>query len=910
MSRVNQRSPAGPAPPDLEHADVVGPVQTRPWAAAELQAAHRSSSLLARRALLITNALAIAGAVLGMIAARQGSVTGAETALVYCCFAFAGGTLLTLLCFPKVALDTVAIVSTVYFGVHLSAGAVLAATGAGEHFNFFIYLVWFFPLLAFNRLVNGPVMGRFLGKTLLIAPVLISAVLFPRLSTVFASGPLFALAAYLLSYICAGLMLNTVARYREEYIVERERAEAFRMESEVLESISDCFISLDVALRLVYLNDAACGEFGVDRAEALHTSILEAIPGFLSPAMFRGLQTASVRAAASMFEAPDKREERWYEMRCFPRPDGMSIYFRNITESISSRRKLEKAHQRLREQAELLDKAQDAIVVVDLDDRILYWNKGAERLYGWTGNDVAGRLAADVFQTSGDAAASAQSAVEQGEWSGELAHFRRDGTRLSVESRRTLVRGDDGEPRAILAINTDITNRKAAEAKVEHLAFYDVLTDLPNRLLFRERLGESLGAAIARGHMGALLSIDLDDFKTLNDTLGHDSGDLLLQQVAVRLTACVRGGDIVARIGGDEFVVLLECSSADSAETAAQAKAVAQAILAAFGKPYHLSNYEYTSTAGVGITFFPETADTVDNVLKRAELAMYHAKAQSRNAMCVFDPTMQTLVASRAALESDLRRALQNREFQLHYQPQVDRDGRVTGAEALLRWTHPVRGAVAPNTFIPLAEETGLIVELGRWVLQTACEQIAAWSANPELEPLTVAVNVSVRQFIDANFVPLVLDVLRATGADPERLKLEITESSAMEKLDDTIAKMSALKAHRVGFSIDDFGTGYSSLSQLKRLPLDQLKIDRSFVRDVLTDQTDASIARTIITLGQNLDLSVIAEGVETQAQREFLERAGCHAYQGFLFSPALSARAFETFVARALALEGAAPLR
>jgi EAL domain-containing protein (putative c-di-GMP-specific phosphodiesterase class I) len=264
----------------------------------------------------------------------------------------------------------------------------------------------------------------------------------------------------------------------------------------------------------------------------------------------------------------------------------------------------------------------------------------------------------------------------------------------------------------------------------------------------------------------------------------------------------------------------------------------------------------------------------------------------------------------RAPRSSRTFAALQNHEFELHYQPQVDRDGRVTGAEALLRWTHPVRGSVPPNTFIPLAEETGLIVELGRWVLRTACAQIAAWSVDPRMESLTIAVNVSVRQFLDANFVQLVLDVLRETGADPSRLKLEITESSVMEKLEDTIAKMSALKAHRVGFSIDDFGTGYSSLSQLKRLPLDQLKIDRSFVRDVLTDQTDASIARTIVTLGQNLDLSVIAEGVETQAQREFLESAGCHAYQGFLFSPALNARAFAAFVATARALDAAAPLR
>jgi diguanylate cyclase (GGDEF)-like protein/PAS domain S-box-containing protein len=910
MSRANERSPAGQAPPDLDHAGFAGRTETRMRGPAELAAAvARSSSLLARRALLMTNALAIAGAVLGLIAARQGAVSGPEIGLIFCCLVFSGGTLLTLLFFPNVALETVAIVTTVYFGIHLSAGSIVAATGAGQHFDFFIYLVWFFPLLAFNRLVNGPAMGRFLGKTLLVVPVLISACLFSRLTAIFEPGPLFALAAYLLSYTCSGLMLNTVARYREDYIVERERAESLRTESELLESISDCFISLDVALRLVYLNDAACGEFGVERGAALRTSIVDAIPDFLSPAMFSGLQTASVRASASLFEAPDLRQERWYEMRCFPRPHGMSIYFRNITESISSRRKLNAAQKRLSEQAELLDKAQDAIIVADMDDRIVYWNKGAERLYGWNAHDATGRIAAEVFATaSTDVTASAEFMLAHVEWSGELSHFHRDGTRLSVESRRTLVRAEDGAPRAVLAINTDITNRKAAEARVEHLAFYDVLTDLPNRLLLRERLARSLTAARGQGHVGALLSIDLDDFKTINDTLGHAIGDLLLTQVGRRLTACARGDATVARIGGDEFVVLLECSSSDAATRSAQT--LAGAMLEALCAPFQLANYECTSTAAIGITFFPESTDSVDTVLKRAEFAMSCAKAQGRNAMCLFDTAMQTVVALRATLVADLRRALQNREFELQYQPQVDRTGRVTGAEALLRWHHPERGTVPPNEFISLAEEAGLIVELGKWVLEEACRQIAAWSSNADMEPLTVAVNVSVRQFVDANFVNLVLDVLRGCRADPNRLKLEITESSVMEKVEDTIAKMTALKVHSVGFSIDDFGTGYSSLSHLRRLPLDQLKIDRSFVNDVLTDETDASIARAIITLGQNLNLAVIAEGVETQAQLEFLEEAGCHAYQGFLFSPALSACDFQTFVAASLSREAAAPVR
>jgi diguanylate cyclase (GGDEF)-like protein/PAS domain S-box-containing protein len=871
-------------------------------------AADRTSGILARRALLIVSFLAMAGSGLGIVAIRHGAVTGAEIFLICACMAFALGTAATLLFLRRVPLEVVAVVATCFFAVYLGAGAIISATGAGEHFNFLVYLVWFFPLLAFNRLVNGPATGRPLGKALTLAPVLLVVAFWLRLTAIFDAGPLFAVAAYLLSYICVGLTLNAVARYREEYIIERERAESFRAESEMLESISDCFISLDASLNLVYLNDAACKEFAVERAAALQTPIFDAVPGFFSPSMSTSLQTASVRASASMFEAPDKRQDRWYEMRCFPRPDGTSIYFRNITEAISSRRKLASAHQRLSEQAELLDKAQDAIIVVDMDNRIVYWNKGAERLYGWTTDDVNGRIAADLFGDASDTVPSiAESVLAHGEWKSELSHSRRDGVWVTVESRCTLVRADDGSPRAILAINTDITDRKVAEAKIEHLAFHDVLTDLPNRLLLRERLGESLAAAMRQGTPGALLSIDLDDFKTLNDTLGHATGDLLLQQVAGRLRSCVRTGDTVARIGGDEFAVMLEFEGNDASATTAQVTAVARAILKAFVAPHKLGDYECTSTAGIGITFFPEPADSVDDLLKRAELAMYCAKAQGRNAMCFFDSSMQTLVGSRAALVADLRRALHERQFALHYQPQVDRNGRVTGSEALLRWHHPQRGTVPPNEFIPLAEEAGLIIEVGRWVLETACAQIAAWSTRPEMEALSVAVNVSVRQFVDSNFVNLVLDVLRESGANPNRLKLEITESSVMEKVDETIAKMTALKDHRVGFSLDDFGTGYSSLSQLKRLPLDQLKIDRSFVNDVLTDETDASIARTIITLGQNLNLSVIAEGVETHAQREFLERAGCHNYQGYLFSRALCSGEFEAFVAASRILSPAA---
>jgi diguanylate cyclase (GGDEF)-like protein len=430
------------------------------------------------------------------------------------------------------------------------------------------------------------------------------------------------------------------------------------------------------------------------------------------------------------------------------------------------------------------------------------------------------------------------------------------------------------------------------------------LTGLPDRLLLRERLEAALATARRDGTMGALLFIDLDDFKTLNDTLGHAIGDLLLQQVASRLTSCVRMNDGVFRLGGDEFVIMLDGLAEGEKITAAQVARVGNKVLAAFLAPYHVGSSEYDSTASIGVALFPACSDAVDDPLQRAELAMYAAKARGRNAMCLFDPTMQTFVAARAALESDMRRALQNGEFELHYQPQVNTSGQVTGAEALVRWPHPRRGMVPPNEFIPLAEEAGLIVALGRWVLETACSQLATWALHPATERLTIAVNVSVRQFLEANFVSLVLAVLRESGADPLRLKLEITESFVIEKVIDTVAKMAALKAHGVGFSLDDFGTGYSSLSHLKRLPLDQLKIDRSFVNDVLTDVRDASIARTIITLGHNLGLSVIAEGVETQGQPEFLESAGCHDFQGYLFSPALTASQFEAFVTAAPAHE------
>ena len=553
---------------------------------------------------------------------------------------------------------------------------------------------------------------------------------------------------------------------------------------------------------------------------------------------------------------------------------------------------------RIHDQAALLDKARDAIIVRGMDQNILYWNKSAERLYGWTRDEAIGcSIAALLADDGADFSAAVDGLLDFGVWSGEMVRRRKDGSTLSVESRWTLVRDDDGLPQSILAIDTDITERNAAQQKILQLAFYDPLTLLPNRRLLLDRLQQALLSHARNQSWGALLFIDLDNFKTLNDTLGHDQGDLLLQQAAARLLACVRASDTVARLGGDEFVVLLDLNQSNLDEAARGAAIVGENILVALSEPYQIDGKEHHSSSSIGITLFDAVQQSVSELLKRADLAMYQAKAGGRNTMRFFDPEMLAAVSARAALEADLRQALVRDQLQLHYQPQVDGGGRMTGVEALLRWQHPRLGMVPPGDFIALAEESGLIVPIGMWVLRTACAQLAQWASRTDAAHLDISVNVSVRQFRHADFVPQVMDVLARSGADPRRLKLELTESLMVDDVEVTIAKMASLKAQGVSFSLDDFGTGYSSLAYLKRLPLDQLKIDQSFVRDVLTDPNDAAIARTIVTLAQSLGLAVIAEGVETEAQRSFLARHGCHACQGYLFSRALPIDQLELFM-------------
>lgn len=581
---------------------------------------------------------------------------------------------------------------------------------------------------------------------------------------------------------------------------------------------------------------------------------------------------------------------RWLAHHChaIPGPNGASAGRRASNRDITERKRMEQA---LQEQknflATILETEPECVKVVAADGTLLQMNQAglsmleADSIEEVNANGLINFVMPEhraAFTNLAQQVFAGETCTLEFQVQGKL------GRQRWLETHEAPLRDSTGKITHLLGVTRDITLRKMTENGIKHLAFYDPLTRLPNRRLLLDRLRLALASRTRSKREGALLFIDLDNFKTLNDTLGHNVGDLLLQQVAQRLATCVREGDTVARLGGDEFVIMLDDLSENHEEAATQTKAVGEKILATLNQPYLFAGHERHSTPSIGATLFDGHKNSIDELLKRADLAMYQAKAAGRNTLRFFDPEMQAVVNARAVLEADLRTGLMMNQFLLYYQPHVDEEGRMTGAEALLRWQHPRRGLLSPADFISLAEETGLILPLGQWVLEAACAQLTVWATRPETAGLTLAVNVSPRQLRHPDFVIQVLAVLERTGADPHKLKLELTESMLMDNVEDLIVKMTALKAEGIGFALDDFATNYSSLTYLKRLPLDQLKIDRSIVRDILTDAGDATIARTIVTLAQSMGLEVIAEGVETREQREFLAQMSCHAFQGYLF--------------------------
>jgi diguanylate cyclase (GGDEF)-like protein/PAS domain S-box-containing protein len=530
---------------------------------------------------------------------------------------------------------------------------------------------------------------------------------------------------------------------------------------------------------------------------------------------------------------------------------------------------------------------EEGMMVTDENSVIIQVNQAFTRLTGYSADETIGKRPSmlqsdrqdpEFYQRMWDSLRINKS------WQGEIWNKRKNGEIYPEWLNITAVLGEDGRVTNYVGAFVDFSERKKAENEIHHLAFFDPLSQLPNRRMLLDRLRQAVSTGSRNQTGGGLLFIDLDNFKTLNDTKGHGIGDLLLVEVSKRLQACVREGDTVARFGGDEFVLLLEGLSKDETHAATQARMVGEKVLEVLNRPYILEGHEYHSSSSMGITLFIDYKQKLDELLKQADTAMYEAKKSGRNTLRFFDPVMQEELEIRSQMEVGLRDALSKQEFQLYYQMQVNHTKHIVGAEVLLRWIHPEKGLISPMKFIPLAEETGLILPIGRWVLESACRQIKLWEADLRTCDLQLAVNVSGRQFRQSNFVDQVREILNQTSINPSLLKLELTESIVLDNVPDTIAKMHALRRLGVSFSMDDFGTGYSSLSYLTQLPLNQLKIDQSFVHHIGSKASDSTIIQTIIGMANNLGIEVIAEGVETQEQRNFLEANGCRLYQGYYF--------------------------
>lgn len=564
-------------------------------------------------------------------------------------------------------------------------------------------------------------------------------------------------------------------------------------------------------------------------------------------------------------------------------------YARDISEHLQTKTELRIA--------ETVFDCQQGMLVADANNAILKVNRAFCRITGYQAGEVVGKNPHLMLWDRQDLHAFPEileHLASHGRWEGEFWSKRKSGQSYLLNLQLTAVTGQQDLISHYVGCLTDITEQKMAAEKIERLAFFDPLTGLPNRRLLQDRLKLALFTSQRRQCYGALLILDIDHFKNINDTLGHETGDLLLKKNAKRLKECLRSVDTIARLGGDEFVIILEDLSSDYLSAAQLTESIGQKILDALNEPFQLQGHEYHCSSSIGATLFNNHDKTTEELLKQTDIAMYQAKKAGRNTLRFFDPQMQTALNAKLSLEQDLRQAFQEKQFELYYQPQVDEKQQIIGAESLIRWHHPNRGLLGPSEFIPLAEETGLILQIGQWVLEEACDQLCRWQHMPHSRNWQLAVNVSARQLRHADFVEQVSRTLTAKGVDPHYLKLEITESMVLHDIEDSITKMQSLRELGVRFSMDDFGTGYSSLASLKRLPIDQLKIDQSFVNELLSNADDEIIVQTIIAMAKNLKVNVIAEGVETETQRQKLNAYDCSTYQGFLFSKPLPMREFE----------------
>jgi len=680
-----------------------------------------------------------------------------------------------------------------------------------------------------------------------------------------------------------------------EFSLREKESEYLRLADNL--PVSVCTFTPDGLL--TFVNQTMATSRSLTREEMIGLNIFDQLNPSDLLSLQQGLQSLTPESPTETHEQVHRHSngnygvEQWSNRGFFDNT-GKPVHYQAIGEDISERKR---AARELQIAATAFESSV-GIAITDTAQMVLQVNHSFTEITGYKAEEVVGRTL-DMLSSGRhgpDFFAAIWNAVEQsGKWEGEVWNRRKSGEIYPEWLTITSVKDVSGKLSHYVETFTDITSRKTAESQINKLAFYDPLTLLPNRRLLADRTRQALASSARSARDGALLLIDLDYFKTLNDTHGHDNGDLLLKEVARRVSECVPEGDTVGRLGGDEFVVLLENLADQSLEAANLAEDVAERILTAIRQPYELAGQHHNISASIGIALFLASKNSSKDLMKCADMAMYKAKSDGRNCWCFYDPEMQAEVSARAALESGLREALRQQHFQLYFQPQMEANGLVTGAEGLIRWLDPKRGIVAPGEFIPLAESTGLILPIGHWVLQSACAQLKQWESIPGLRHLTLSVNVSARQFHQEHFVEQVLQLLHFSGCNPNLLKLELTESLMVDNVEVTIRKMLALKNHGIQFSLDDFGTGYSSLYHLKRLPLDQLKIDQSFVRDILVDPNDAAIARMVISLAETMGLSVIAEGVETHSQCESLKLMGCDKYQGYLFGRPVSIDQFES---------------
>jgi diguanylate cyclase (GGDEF)-like protein/PAS domain S-box-containing protein len=547
----------------------------------------------------------------------------------------------------------------------------------------------------------------------------------------------------------------------------------------------------------------------------------------------------------------------------------------------------------------IFEHASEGVMISDPASNIINVNKAFTQVTGYSHDEVLGKspsLLNSGRQDAGFYRAMWQSLTETGHWQGEIWNRRKSGEIYLEWLSITAITNNSGRTTHYVAIFSDITTVKANEERLHRLAYYDALTELPNRILFNDRLNQAMARASRGNQMVAVMLLDLDRFKIINDTLGHMAGDTLLIDVAQRIDNCMRESDTVARLGGDEFIVVLP-----DMDNINQASLAAQKIIDVLAQPFSLDNQEIFITTSIGISFYPSSGDNAEMLIKTADIAMYHAKEQGRNNYQFYRSSASDETSALFAMEHSLRRSLERNELSLHYQPQIDIEtGNITGMEALLRWQHPERGMIPPNEFIPLAEETGLIISIGEWVLRSACAQNKAWQ-DAGLPPVRIAVNLSVRQLKQKNLVAKIAEILAETGLDPQWLELELTESVIMQNAEDSVQQLHEIKSLGITLAIDDFGTGYSSLSYLKRFPIDKVKIDQSFVQGVCNNLDDAAISRAIIALAASLNLRVTAEGVETPDQLSFLREHQCCDAQGYLFSRPIPADAMTQMLQQTL---------